>query len=85
MFLNSIVLSALFFRYLKQPNKSGELDDSTFKKTQPHSARMARAHGLHKMHKHFNNIPSLRPMVDTNGTTHYSVGKYLSELLNPLM
>ena len=23
-------------------------------------------------------------MIDTTGTTHYSVGKYLSELLNPL-
>ena len=25
-----------------------------------------------------------RPIIDTTGTTHYSVGKYLSELLNPL-
>ena len=36
------------------------------------------------MHKHFDNIPSFRPIVDTTGTTHYSVDKYLSELLNPL-
>ena len=36
------------------------------------------------MHKHFDNIPSFRPIVDTIGTTYYSVGKYLSELLNPL-
>ena len=71
-------------RYLKQLNKRGELDDNTFTKIQPLSARIARAHGLSKMHKHFDNIPSFCPIVDTTETTHYSVGKYLSELLNPL-
>ena len=71
-------------RYLKQLNKRGELDDNTFKKIRPQSARIARGHGLPKMHKHFDNIPSFRPIVDTTGTTHYSVDKYLSQLLNPL-
>ena len=71
-------------RYLKQLNKRGELDDNTFTKIRPLSARIARAHGLSKMHKHFDNIPSFWPIVDTTETTHYSVGKYLSELLNPL-
>ena len=32
------------------------------------------------MHKHFDNIPSFRPIVNTTGTTHYSVGKYLSKI-----
>ena len=36
------------------------------------------------MHKHFDNIPSFLPILNTTGTTHYSVGKYLPELLNPL-
>ena len=36
------------------------------------------------MHKHFDNIPSFRPIVDATRTTHYSIGKYLSELLNSL-
>ena len=36
------------------------------------------------MHKHFDNIPSFQPIIDTTGITHYSVGKYLFELLNPL-
>ena len=52
--------------------------------TIPQSAKTARAHGLPKIHKHFDNIPPFRPIVDTTGTTHYSVGKYLSEPLNPL-
>ena len=71
-------------RYLKQLNKSGELHDNTFKKIQPQSAKIARAHGLPKMHKHFDNNPSFWPIVDTTGTRYYSAGKYLSELLNPL-
>ena len=36
------------------------------------------------MHKQFDNIPSFWLIVNTTGITHYSVGKYLSELLNPL-
>ena len=46
--------------------------------------KLAQAHGLPKIHKLFENIPSFCPIIDTTGTTHYSVGKYLSELLNPL-
>ena len=55
-----------------------------YDKIRPKSAKLARAHGLPKIHKLFENIPSFRPIIDTTGTTHYSVGKYLSELLNPL-
>ena len=29
-------------------------------------------------------LPSFRPIIDTIGTTHYEVGKYLCELLTPL-
>ena len=48
------------------------------------SAKLARAHGLPKIHKVFKNIPSFRPIIDTTSATHYSVGRYLSKLLNPL-
>ena len=37
-----------------------------------------------KIHKHYVNIPKLRPIVDTVGSTDYSVGQYLTNLLNPL-
>ena len=69
--------------YLKQLNKRGKLYD-IFKKIRPQNARMARANGLPKVHKYFDNIPPFRATVDTAGTTHCSVGKYLSELLNTL-
>ena len=50
----------------------------------PKSARLGRAQGLPKLHKDYTNIPSFRPIVDTTGTAHYGLGKYLSNLLNPL-
>ena len=71
-------------RYLKKFNKRSELRNDTYDKIQPISAKLARAHGLPKIHKLFKNIPLFRPIIDTTGTTHYSVGKYLSELLNSL-
>ena len=36
------------------------------------------------MHQHFDIISPFWPIVDTTETTHYSVGKYLSQLLNAL-
>ena len=71
-------------RYLKLLNKRGELPDAVFKQICPQNPKLAKAHGLPKIHKTFQTIPPFRPIVDTTGTTHYSVGKYLSILLNPL-
>ena len=50
----------------------------------PKNAKIGRAHGSAKVHKNFTRIPPLRPIVDTIGSTHYGVGKYISNLLNPL-
>ncbi|XP_066924964.1 uncharacterized protein [Clytia hemisphaerica] len=50
----------------------------------PKSARLGRAHGLPKIHKQYLNLPKFRPIVDTTGTPHYGIGKYLSSILNPL-
>ena len=55
-----------------------------YDKILPKYAQSAQAHGLRKIHKVFENILSFGPVIDTTGTTHYSVGKYLSELLNSL-
>ena len=71
-------------RYLKKLNNRHELNDEVSKKIRPQITKLARAHGVPKVHKTFNSIPSFRPIIDTTGTTHCSVGKYLSELLNPL-
>ena len=50
----------------------------------PKNGKLARAHGLPKIHKENINIPKFRPIVDTTGTPHYSAGKFLTNLLNPL-
>ena len=58
-------------RYPKQPNKRGVLQENTFKKIRPHSARIARAHGLHKMHKNFYYIEPFWQIADTTRITLY--------------
>ena len=48
------------------------------------NGRLATAHGFPKIHKEFVNLPKFRPIGDTTRIVHYQVGKYLSELFNPL-
>ena len=71
-------------RYLRNLHKRGEIDEATYQSIRPQSAKLARAHGLPKIHKPFDDIPKFRPIIDTTGTTHYGIGKYLSQLLHSL-
>ena len=71
-------------RYLKELNKRGELPDAVYNICPKH-AKIARVNGLPKVHKAFDDIPPFRPIIDTIGTTHSSAGKYLSEVLYPLI
>ena len=48
------------------------------------NGKLARAQGLPQIHKEYSNIPKFGPIADVTGTLHYSVGKFLSNLLNPL-
>ena len=50
----------------------------------PRNAKSAMAHGLPKIHKTFTNNPKFRPIIDTTGSSHYLVGKYLAQSLYPL-
>ena len=75
---------ASVLKYLRKLLKNKEIDEATFQLVRPKAAKPARAHGLQKIHKKFDKIPKLRPIVDTTGTTHYEVGKFLSQLLQPL-
>ena len=49
----------------------------------PISTKPARAHGLPKIHKSFDNLPPFRPIIDATGTAYQPVVKYLTNLLNP--
>jgi len=70
--------------YLRKLLKNKEITEEIYDEIRPKNAKVARAHGLPKVHKHFDRIPSFRPIIDTIGSTHYNVGKYITNLLNPL-
>ena len=71
--------------YLSTLHKRNELTTEECNAMRPKNDKLARAHGLPKIHKEYNNIPKFRPIVDTTGTPHYSAGKFLTNLLNPLL
>ncbi|XP_066910788.1 uncharacterized protein [Clytia hemisphaerica] len=71
-------------RYLNTIKKREEINPDEYKEMRPKSAKPARAHGLPKTHKTFETVPKFRPIIDTTGSTHYKVGKYLTKLLQPL-
>jgi hypothetical protein len=70
--------------YLRTLNKRGELTDAELMSMKPRNAKPARAHLLPKIHKDFDVLPSFRPIIDTTGTTHCYIGKFLSQLIFPL-
>ena len=69
--------------YLRALLKRNEITNAESDMMRPKNAKPGRAHGLPKIHKEFSNIPKFRPIIDTTGTTHCLVGKYLANLLNP--
>ena len=70
--------------YLRTLLKRNEITKAEFDMMRAKNAKSARAHELPKIHKELSNIPKFRPIIDTTGTTHCLVGKYLASLLNPL-
>ena len=61
-----------------------EISEEVYQEIRPKNAKIARAHGLPKVHKSFDRVPNFRPVIDRIGSTHYNVGKYITKLLNPL-
>ena len=80
----SLTQLASLQNYLRQIHKRNEIDDATYNAIRPQSTKPARAHGLPKTHKSFDNLPTFRPIIDTMGTAYKPLAKYLSTLLNPL-
>ena len=68
-------------RKLKSNNETTEAD---FKTMRPQNTRPAKAPGLPKIHKEFDNLPSFRAMIDTTGSAHHLTAKFLANLLKPL-
>ena len=51
---------------------------------QPKNAKVARAQGLPKAQKSFERVLSFRPVINTVGSTHGNLDKYIKKLLSPL-
>ena len=56
--------------YLRTIHNRGEITDDEYKTIRPQSTQPARAHGLPKTHKQFDNVPPFRPIVDTTGIAY---------------
>ena len=70
--------------YVRMLKNTGQIDEEEYKILYPKNAKVGRAHGSAKVHKEFERIPPLRPIVDTIGSTHYGAGKFITKLLTPL-
>ena len=57
--------------YLRKLKNINEITETQFKVMRPQTACTAKAPGLPKIHKHFNNLASFRPIIDTTGSAHY--------------
>ena len=63
--------------YLKTLLKRNEIKKAEFDMMRPKNAKPKKAQGLPKIHKEFSNIPKFGPIIDTTGTPHCLVGKFI--------
>ena len=70
--------------YVQKLYNRNEISEEVYQEIRPKNAKAARARELPKVHKLFERVPSFRPIIDTIGSTHYNVGKYITKLLNPV-
>ena len=68
--------------YLKTIYNRGEINNDEYNSIyiRPQSTKPTRA-GLPKTHKPYDNLPPLRPIIDTTGNTYQPVAKFLSKPL----
>ena len=57
--------------YLRKLKNINETTETQFKLMRPQNDCTAKGTGLPKIHKHFNNLASFRPIIDTTGSAHY--------------
>ena len=70
--------------YLNTLHKRNEITLEDKNLMRPKFGQIRPTHGLPKIHKDDQDIPTFRPIVDTTNTTHYGIAKFLSSLHNPL-
>ena len=74
-------------RYLYNLNKNRLISDDVYKLVSPSGSVPSRIYGTPKMHKVKGEVktPPLRPIVSSIGAYNYSLSKYLSGLISPLL
>ena len=70
--------------YLTTLHKCNELTKEECNAMRPKNGKLDRAHGLPKIHNEYINILKFMPAIDTIGTSHYSAGMFLKNILHPL-
>ena len=70
--------------YLWKLYNRNKISEDVYQEIRLKNAKVARARGLPNVLKSFERIPSFRPIIDTIGSTHYNLWKYITKLLNPL-
>ena len=81
---NTLTQLTTLQNYLRKIYNRNEITKDQYDNIRPVSTKPARAHGLPKIHKTFDSLPSSRPIIDTTGTAYQPVAKYLNKLLNPI-
>ena len=71
--------------YLRKLYNRNKISEEVYLEIRPKTAKIARAYGLSKVHRSFDRVPSFQPIIETIGSTHCIVGKYIIRLLNPLL
>ena len=80
---NTITQLSTLENYLRTIYNRGEITVDEYNTVRPQLTKPARAHGHPKTHKPFDNLPPLRPIIETTGAVYQPLAKYLSQLLNP--
>ena len=70
--------------YLRNLCNRKEISKAEFDQMRPKNAKPVSDRGLPKIHETFTNIPKFRSIIETTGSIHYPLGKYLAQLLHPL-
>ena len=75
--------------FLYSLKKNDLIDDNVYERIRPKGSHPARIYGLPKVHKLKGNapneIPPIRPIIDSMGTFNYNLAKHLKDLLTPLI
>ena len=69
--------------YINTLHKRNEITLEDKNLIRPKFAHIGRVHGLPKIHKDYQDMPTFHPIVNTTSTPYYGIAKYLSSLRNP--